>query len=65
MIIELLLLVAAFFGAWLVLQPTERFTYARKGEDVDTISPALTNVRSPLGYALCIGAMITILLLQV
>ena len=49
MIIELLLLAVAFFGAWLVLQPTEQFTYARKGEDANAISPVLTSARCPVG----------------
>jgi len=65
MIVQLLLLAVAFFGAWLVLQPTEHFTYDRKADEANTVTPTILQARSTIGYILCIAALSAILLMQV
>lgn len=64
MIVQLLLLAVAFFGAWLVLQPTERFTYDRKADEASTITQTFMQARSTIGLILCITALTAILLMQ-
>ncbi|GAB5487857.1 MAG: hypothetical protein Pars2KO_14270 [Parasphingorhabdus sp.] len=65
MIVQLLLLAVAFFGAWLVLQPTEHFTYDRKAGEGNAVTPTILQARSTIGYILCIAALSAILLMQV
>ncbi len=68
MIYQLLLLAIAFFGTWLMLQPTEQFTYARNAAQAEELKNTAANqrprVRCVLGLALCIGAIITIFIMQ-
>ena len=65
MIVQLLLLATAFLGAWLVLQPTEHFTYDRKADDTNAIAPAILQARSTLGLVLCFAAITAIFMMQV
>lgn len=65
MIVQLLLLAVAFLGAWLVLQPTEHFTYDRKADDTNAVTPTILQARSTIGYILCITALTVILIMQV
>ena len=63
MIIQLLLLSAAFVGAWLMLQPTERFTYARRADALEreTFRPMLRNL---VGLIICLTALSMIFVTQ-
>ncbi len=68
MIFQLLLLAVAFFGTWLMLQPTEQFTYARNAAQAEELKNTAANqhprARCALGFALCIAAIITIFVMQ-
>ncbi len=63
MIIQLLLLSAAFAGAWLMMQPTEQFTYARRTEalEQETVRPMLRNLA---GLIICLAALSLIFVTQ-
>ncbi|SIO13762.1 hypothetical protein SAMN02745824_3096 [Parasphingorhabdus marina DSM 22363] len=67
MIIELLLLAVAFAGAWLILQPIEQFTYARRASRQDQESgpeTVMPNLRNLAGMLVCAAAITTIFVLR-
>lgn len=63
MIIQLLLLSAAFAGAWLMMQPTEHFTYARRADALEreTARPMYRNLA---GLIICLAALSMIYVTQ-
>lgn len=65
MILQLLLLAIAFFGTWLMLQPTRQFTYARETTQLPNPSPILNRARCIAGFVICFAAITAILMLQV
>ncbi len=60
---QLLLLAVAFFGAWLMLLPTDRFIYAKHvvPRERETLLPNLRNV---LGLILCTSAILMIFVIE-
>ncbi len=60
---QLLLLAVAFFGAWLMLLPTQRFIYAKQTvpRERETVLPSLRNV---LGIILCTSAILMIFVID-